>query len=107
MSTIRKYRVNGFDITDSTEFYFKIGKEDRLLLCSFCVADEGIYYSQARGSKIISPKENARTRYTTDGFLSMEDLKDLFEMLRRAEPCRSLEGREKPQDQQTWQEGNH
>jgi hypothetical protein len=44
MSTIRKYRVNGFDITDSTEFYFKIGKEDRLLLCSFCVADEGIYY---------------------------------------------------------------
>ncbi len=87
MSTIRKYRVNGFDITDSTEFYFKIGKEDRLLLCSFCVADEGIYYYR-RGSKIISPKENTRTRYTTDGFLSMEDLKDLFEMLRRADLTR-------------------
>jgi len=89
MSTIRMYRVNGFDITDSTEFYFKIGNEDRLL-CSFCVADESIYYYR-RGSKIISPKENARTRYTTDGFLSMEDLKDLFEMLRRADLA-SFEG---------------
>lgn len=91
MSTIRAYRVNGRDIMDSTEFYFKIAKEDELLLCNFAVADEGIYYYKAR-SRILTLKENARTRDSTDGFISMEDLKDLFEMLRKVKLITSEKG---------------
>jgi len=84
MSEIRKFRVNGFDTdSNSTEFYFKVDQDNGLLLCTFCIADDGLYYYRAR-SKILSPKENANARETFDGFISMEDLKDLFEMLRKA-----------------------
>ncbi len=92
MSAIRKYRVNGRDITDNIEVYFKVAQEDGLLLCNLCVTDEGIYYYRA-GSKILSPKENANARDSDDGFISMEDLKDLFEMLRKAKLFTDEEGK--------------
>ena len=86
MSAIRKYRVNHGDITDEpdgTDFYLKIDREDGFHLCNFCVSGEGIYYYKPK-SKILSPKETARARRSSDSFISMEDLKDLLEKLRLA-----------------------
>lgn len=84
MSEISKYRVNGFDIDkNSTEFYFKVKGADEYALGSFCVADDGIYFYRIK-SKILTPGENANTRNTFDGYISMENLKELFEALRKA-----------------------
>ena len=81
MSAISKFRVNGFDTEKkSTEFYFKVQATDAKLLCNFCVADEGVYYYRIN-SRIMTPGENKKTRGTVDGFISMENLKELFEML--------------------------
>jgi hypothetical protein len=90
------FRINGFDnVTDSIEFYFKADREaDDSLICNFCVADEGIFYYR-KGSKILSHRENANARYTPDGFVSMEDLGDLFEALKKAKLAFYNEGREK------------
>ncbi len=95
MSAILKYRVNHADITDNsdgTEFYLKIDQEDGSHLCNFCISDVGIYYYKPR-SKILSPKETARARRSTDSYISMEDLKDLLEVLRQARLVTYEEGK--------------
>ena len=85
MSKLRMFRINGFDnVTNSIEFYFKADREiDNSLICNFCVGDEGIFYYR-KGSKILSRRENVNARSTPDGFISMEDLGDLFEALKKA-----------------------
>jgi hypothetical protein len=79
------FRINGFDsVTKSIEFYFKADREsDDKLICNFCVADQGIFYYR-KGSKILTGKETDRARYSHDGFISMEDLGELFEELGKA-----------------------
>jgi uncharacterized protein YjhX (UPF0386 family) len=84
------FRLNAFDpVTgkERFEFYFKpeeIDEKDRRsVICNFCAADEGLYYYRTQ-SRILTPKENKYTRNTFDGFMSMETLKNLFEMLKKA-----------------------
>lgn len=89
MSEIKNFRVNGFDPTvekNSVEFYFKTVDDDNNILCSFVICDEGMYYYRPR-SGILTPKENKNTRDTYDGFLSMENLKLLFESTIKAKLC--------------------
>jgi len=83
MSRIRKYRINCGDITDSTEFYFKFERKNRKLLCNLCLSDEGLFYYRPK-SQILSPKENLNARNSYDGYVSAEDLFELFEALRKA-----------------------
>lgn len=84
MSCIRKYRVNAGDLVSTSEFYFKVEGHGGKMLCNFCVGDDGVYYYRAK-SQILSPKENRKTRNTFDGFISMENLTQLFEALRKAQ----------------------
>jgi hypothetical protein len=79
------FRINGFDsVTKRIEFYFKADREsDGKLICNFCVADQGIFYYR-KGSKILTGKETDRARFSHDGFISMEDLGELFEVLKKA-----------------------
>jgi hypothetical protein len=78
------FRVNHADVTDSTDFYFKVERDDGKLLCNFCMADDGLFYYRAK-SQILSPKENWKSRDSYDGFLSMENLRDIFEAIKKAD----------------------
>lgn len=96
MSKIGAFRINGYDngIRESVEFYFKAHRKDNSLICNFCVADEGIYFYR-KGSKILTRNETDRARWTVDGFISMDDLCDLFEALKKAGLHRFEDEREK------------
>ena len=94
MSTIRMFRINGHDPVGregkGLEFFYKVfykvgveEEERRRVLCNLCIDDDGIFYYRAKSS-ILSPGENKRTRTTYNCYLSMEELKDLFEALIKA-----------------------
>jgi len=80
MSTIRKYRVDGHN---SPEFYYKIQDNNGRVIFNLCLDEEGVYFYKARSS-ILSSGENQGTRQSYDGYLSMEELKDLFDALKKA-----------------------
>lgn len=84
MSYIRKYRVNSGDIVSTSGFYFKVEGGGGKMLCNLCVGNAGIYYYRAK-SQILSPKESKKTRDTYDGFISMENLTQLFVELQEAQ----------------------
>jgi hypothetical protein len=63
---------------DCTDFYFKVEDDNQEVVGDFRVADEGIYYYR-KGSRILSPDENDKSRDSDNGFISMEDLVHLFE----------------------------
>jgi hypothetical protein len=83
------FRINGHDPVGKEgkglEFFYKVGVEEegRRVLCNLCIDDDGIFYYRAKSS-ILSPGENKRTRTTYNCYLSMEELKDLFEALIKA-----------------------
>jgi hypothetical protein len=84
MSQIRNFRINGFDnVTNRVEFYFKADRQDGSLICNFCVDDDGVH-CYAKGSRILTPKENKNTRSTVTALIAMEDLAELFKALRKA-----------------------
>jgi hypothetical protein len=85
MTELRKFRINAHDIvTDDVEFYFQVATvPNNAILCDFCVSDEGIWYYK-RKSKILSRSENANSRGSVDGFISMVDLQALFTALGKA-----------------------
>jgi predicted transcriptional regulator len=89
------FRINGYDsVTDNVEFYFKADRgDDNSLICNFCIAGEGIFYYR-KGSKILTRNETPRARETIDAFISMQDLGNLLEMLRKARLAEYEEGRE-------------
>ena len=80
MSKIRKFRLNGFDLIDSPEFYVRVDDDADRALCKLALDDDGLYYYRSQ-SQILSRYENARTRNTPHYYLTMEELKDLFEAL--------------------------
>lgn len=87
MSSIVTFRINGYDNSinkDSVEFFLKIVDDDDKVLCNFSIRDDGIYYYRPRSS-ILSPTESDQSRATDNGFLSMENLKDLFETMAAAD----------------------
>ena len=95
MSRLRMFRINGYDsVTDDIEFYFKADRDDdNSLICNFRVAGEGIFYYR-KGSKILTRHETSGSRETIDAFISMQDLGNLLEMLRKARLAGYEEGRE-------------
>ena len=91
MARIKSYRMDGYRIdVDEPEFYLKLERDNGGNLMNVGVDGEGIYYYR-RGSQILTPKENSRTRSTYDGFMSMEVLRDVFECLRKIGWRRSKE----------------
>jgi hypothetical protein len=84
MSNIKMFRVNAYDpVTHGVEVYCKIEDADGYILGNLCIADDGIYYYRAK-SRILTRNENANARFTANGFISMENLKALFEALIKA-----------------------
>jgi hypothetical protein len=90
VNQIRMFRLNAFDPVAGKrrfEFYLKaekFGNDNKSsVICNFCVADEGVYY-YTKGSKILSRKESPTALGTPNGFLSMETLNTLFQMLMKA-----------------------
>ena len=78
------FRVNAYDpVTYGIEVYYKIEDDNGHVLCNLCVADDGIYYYKAK-SRILTRNENANARFTSNGFIPMEELATLFEALTRA-----------------------
>lgn len=82
MSYIRNFRINR-DRNSTTEFYIKYEYSDGKILGNFRITDGGVYYYRAK-SQILSPKENNNTRNTWDGFIAIEKLGELFELLKKA-----------------------
>ncbi len=81
MSTIKIFQANAYDpVSCGVESYYNIKGDNGYALCKLCVADRGIYYYRAR-SHILTNRENDSTLSSWDGFISMEDLCDLFEVL--------------------------
>ena len=83
MSRISKFRVNAYDNKKSAKFYLRVRTDDGHLLCTFSVENRGLSYFR-KGEWVLTPKANTRTLKTPHGFISMEELKSLFEELRKA-----------------------
>ena len=79
------FRINGFDnVTNGIEFFFKATRDsDNSLICNFSVEERGIFFYR-KGSKILTTKESPSARNSYDGFISMEDLANLFAALAKA-----------------------
>lgn len=83
MAKIKTYRVDGNRVKkDEPEFYFKLCNENDLKLMNLAIGGDGLYYYKP-GSQILTPKENNKTLNTYDGYLTMEQVKALFESLRK------------------------
>lgn len=84
MPLIQRFRIdNTRPERDQLEFYLKINNDSNKKLMNLCISGDGLYYYKP-GSQILSPKENIQTRNTYDGYMSMENLKSLFEQLSKA-----------------------
>lgn len=84
MSLIHRFRIdNNRPEKDQLEFYLKINNASNRKLLNLCIDGEGVYYYK-RGSQILTPKENRKTRDTFDGCLSMSELKQIFDLLAKA-----------------------
>jgi len=85
MSSILKFRVNGYDdiAGDGIEFYFKIGDDNEKVMFNLCIGDDGIYY-YPKGAQILAPNENENT-ISNYKMISMKKLKELFEALRKCD----------------------
>lgn len=81
MSKLRTFRIDGFRLDRfETEFLAKIGTDEGALMGTFDMTGEGIFYYRP-GSRIMTEGENDNTRRTYDGFISFENLKEIFELL--------------------------
>lgn len=81
MSRLRTFRIDGYRLDrGETEFLVKIEDGDGRLMGTFDMAGDGIFYYRP-GSQIMTDKENENTMATYDGFISFENLKDIFEAL--------------------------
>ena len=81
MSGLRTFRIDGYRLDRSeTEFLAKIEDDEGGLMGTFDMTGEGVFYYRP-GSQIMTEKENENTRGTYDGYISFENLKDIFEKL--------------------------
>lgn len=81
MSKLREIRISGVMAQeDSLEIILKIENDNGHVLGTFDITGEGIYYYR-RGSQILTDGENASTLDSYDGFMSFENMKDIFEIL--------------------------
>lgn len=83
MSSIRSFRIdsNGLrDDQEDTEFFFKINGDDGILMGTFAIAKDGLYYYKYN-SHVLRDSENENTRATYNGFISFEKIRLLFESL--------------------------
>ncbi len=79
MTTLRTFRIDGFDLDKrQTEFLIKVENDEGRLEGTFDMTGDGIYYYRP-GSRIMTPEENENTRETYDGYISFEALKEIFE----------------------------
>lgn len=82
MSKLRTFRLNGYRLDKGeTEFFAKIEDADDQLMGTFDMSGEGVFYYRP-GSQIMTEKENGNSRESYDGFISFENLKDIFESLK-------------------------
>ncbi len=81
MTTLRTFRMNGWDLeSEELEFFIAVEDDDKKLIGKFAVGEEGICYYRP-GTFIMTPNENENTRATYDGYISFEALKNVFEYL--------------------------
>ena len=91
---VQRFRIdNDKPEKDRLEFYAKINNENGGKLLNLCLSGEGIYYYKP-GSQILSPKESGKTRDTYDSYLSMQEIKELFDKLAKAGWSRKAEQNE-------------
>jgi hypothetical protein len=83
MSAMRQFRINGDDRFYGASFYCKVEDDNKKAMCKLCIDGEGIYYYRSH-SQVLTPKENEGTRASFDSFISMEELKKLFEILKKS-----------------------
>jgi hypothetical protein len=82
MSKLRTFRIDGHRLEKGeTEFLAKIEDDDNQLMGTFDLSGEGVFYYRP-GSQIMTKKENYNSRESYDGFISFENLKDIFESLK-------------------------
>lgn len=82
MSAMRRFRINGDDRFHGASFYCEVEDDNKKTICKLCIDGEGIYYYRSH-SQVLTPKENEETRASFDSFISMEELKKLFEILKK------------------------
>jgi hypothetical protein len=81
MSKLRTFRIDGYRLDNAeTEFLAKIEDDDSYLMGTFDMTGEGVFYYRPK-SQIMTEYEKENTRATYDGFISFENLKDIFEKL--------------------------
>ena len=80
MSEIRYFRLNGYDLINSPEFYVRVDDDNGRAICKLAIDNDGLFYYRPK-SQILSDGENEGTRNTPHYYLSMEELKELFEAL--------------------------
>jgi hypothetical protein len=81
MSRLRTFRIDGYNLDKAeTEFLAKIEGDDAYLMGTFDMTGEGLFYYRPK-SKIMTEHENENSRATYDGFISFENIKDIFEKL--------------------------
>jgi hypothetical protein len=82
MSKLRTFRIDGYRLDKrETDFLAKIEDDNSQLMGTFDMSGEGIFYYRP-GSQIMTEKENQNSRESYDGFISFENLKEIFEKLK-------------------------
>ncbi len=83
MSKLRTFRIDGGRVDKGeTEFLIKVEDDKNRLIGTFDLSGDGLYYYRV-GSQIMSPRENENSRESYDGYVSCENLIELFDALKR------------------------
>ncbi len=85
MSSIRMFRLNGYDpyAGGKLKFYCKVQDGDEYVMCNFCISDDGLYH-YPRGAHILTKNEYEAENIKST-YISHENLNKLFTVLKDLE----------------------
>jgi hypothetical protein len=77
MSSFNWFRIDG-DERGNAEFYFQLKDDTGHVMCTLCIAEDGLYYYRPGAHIFASESVNYK-------FLSMEEIHNLFEAFGQCE----------------------